>query len=114
MSNPTEDEDFSEPEIPYDASDPKRVNDTRKKASRLRQKRLDFVRQMMDSQEGRLWCYGLLESCVIFGNPLQPGQSDVTFFNIGQQNVGKRILVDITEAAPEMYMKMMAEGMTEK
>lgn len=108
-----EDEDYAR-EAPYDASDPAAVNAARKRATRIRKKRLDFVKAMMSMQEGRLWINDLLESCYIFGNPLIPGQTDVTFFNIGQQNVAKKILADINEAAPEKYMLMLKEAKAEK
>ncbi len=109
-----EDIEIVEQDEPYDASDSKRVNTARKRAARIRQDRLNFVREMMGSKNGRLWVFDLLEACKIFGNPLQPGQSDVTFFNIGQQNIGKLLLQDINEAAPEMYMQMLTEGREEK
>lgn len=114
MSSQTEDEELPEPEVPFDAGDPKQVNDSRKKAARLRQKRVAFVRQMMNDENGRLWMYDMLESCYIFGNALQPGQTDVTFFNLGQQNVGKKMLADVVEICPDLYIRMMQEGKAEK
>lgn len=102
-----------DPEL-YDANDTKTVNNARKKEARFRQRRKNFVRQMMQDEDGRLWLYDLLEFCNIYVNPLAPGQTDVTFHNIGQANVGRKLLVDINEAAPELYMQLMSDGKNAK
>lgn len=99
-----------ETEKPYDASDPKAVNNARKKAGRKKADELEAVRVVMGTAQGRAWMFNLLESCMIFGNPFVPGQPDSTAFNLGQANVGKRLLSDIMVAAPEQYMAMCKEG----
>lgn len=114
MAEPFNAEDFREEEPPFDAADPKAVNSARKKAVRIRKKRLNFVKTMMNDPEGRLWVYDLIVNCHTFGNPLVLCDPYATHFNIGMANVGKMVLADINEAAPEKYMQMMREGQTER
>lgn len=110
MSN--QDEEF-EAHVPYDASDPKAVNSARKKASRLRKKRTDFVRAMMDQHQGRMWIYDYLTMGHI-GEPTHtPGDPYSTAFKEGERNIALRLLADISESAPEKYMVMMTEGKEE-
>lgn len=97
-------------EKPYDASDPKSVNTARRKAGRRKASELEVVRTIMSTVQGRAWMYAILESCMIYGNPFVPGQPDATGFNLGQANVGKRLLGDIMNSAPENYLKMCNEA----
>lgn len=104
----------NERDIPYDAADPKSVNDTRKRAARLRKKRTDFVKAMMSQHQGRMWIYDLLTMGHI-GEPTHtPGDPYSTAFKEGERNFANRILSDIGECSPEKYMVMMAEGRGEK
>lgn len=98
----------------YDAADPKIVNDTRKKSARLRKKRTDFVKAMMDTHEGRMWAYEILCMCHIAENTEVLGHPHATSFRNGERNIGLKLLADISEAAPEKYMVMMVEGRGEK
>lgn len=106
-------EDFVE-EAAYDAADPRTVNSARKRDARLRMKRINFVRQMMNCEEGRLWVYDLL----IMGHMAEPvhtpGDPYATAFKDGERNLANKILYDINEGAPEMYMKMLTDGKAEK
>lgn len=109
-------DDFNPPEeyVPYDASDPKAVNAARKKASRLRKKRTDFVRAMMDRHEGRMWVYDYLVMGHVAEPTHTPGDPYATAYKEGERNVANRMLYDISEAAPDQYMVMMKEGREEK
>lgn len=111
----TEDREYSEPEEekPYDAADPKRINAERKKVVRQRQKRINFVRQMMRSKDGRLWVYDLLVMGHIASPTFTPGDPHATSFREGERNIINKILADVNEAAPEFYSKMLIEGRTE-
>ncbi len=100
-------------EVPYDAADPTQVAVARKKSGRNRRARLDFIQAMMELPEGRKWLSGLMERCFVFGNPMVQGDANGTFFNLGQQNIGKMILADVTEF-PELYSVMMKESKENK
>lgn len=101
-------------EKPYDAGDPEQVNQARKRAGRKKRDELDFMKHIMEMQQGRAWMYKLLEDCKCFGSPIVPGDPYFTYHNIGEQNIGKRLLIEINEAAPEEYVLMMREAKTDK
>lgn len=114
MADPLETEDFREDAISYDADDPKAVNNARKRAARLRKKRTDFVRAMMDQHEGRMWIYDILCMCHAAENTEVLGHPHATSFRNGERNIGLRITADISESAPDQWMTMMTEGKSEK
>lgn len=109
-----QDEELPEEEKPFDAADPKVVNDARKRGARLRKKRIDFVKAMMGTHEGRMWTYDMLTMGHIAEPTHTPGDPYATAFKEGERNFANKILCDISEAAPEKYMLMMAEGRAEK
>lgn len=97
-------------ETPYDASDPKQVNNARKKSSKKLADRLRVVEALMQHPEGRRWIYEMLQWCHIYGNPVVSNDTHGTYFNLGQENVGKRLLADVVTAAPDNYLKMIEEN----
>ncbi len=94
----------------YDASDPEQVNQARKKAGRKKKEELDFVSAIMSVPQGRAWMYGLLAACKVFGSPIVQGDPYFTYHNIGEQNIGKKLLQEINDAAPDEYIMMMREA----
>lgn len=114
MAEPLDSENFDDEHVPYDAGEPKTVNAARKKAARLRRKRTDFVRGMMDTHEGRMWAYDYLSMGHIAEPTHTPGDPYSTAFREGERNLANKMLSDISESAPEKYMVMMAEGRDEK
>lgn len=103
-----------EAQTPYDASDPQQVNTARKKASRKNAKRLEVVAALMQHKDGRRWIHEQLDWCHIYGNPVIPGDTHATYFNLGQENIGKRLLADVVAAAPEQYILMLQEAKESK
>lgn len=93
----------------FDASDPKAVNESRKRAGRQKRNQLDFVKAMMDLQQGRKYVYDLMESCSIFGNPITQNDPYATYYQLGRQSVGKQLLTDVMNF-PEKYILMMKEN----
>lgn len=102
-----------EQEKPFDASDPKQVNESRKKAGRKNRERLEFIEGMMSIPQGRKWIWELMESCFIHSNPLVANDTHGTYFNLGQQNIGKRVLADVQQF-PELYVRMCNEMRSRK
>lgn len=94
----------------YNSSDEKQVKEAKSKAEINEALKLDVIRRIMKTAPGRSWIYGFLESCHIYGTPFIPGQSDCTFFNLGEANVGRRLLADVQNAAPEQYLQMIREA----
>lgn len=96
-------------EVEYDASDPAAVNKARQKSSRTRRARLEFVEGMLTLPQGRAWLFNLMDKCFIFGNAVVQNDTHATYFNLGQQNIGKLVLQDV-QAFPELYVTMINEN----
>ncbi len=94
----------------YDTSDPESVNKARKKSSRTRATRLEFVAAAMTTMQGRAWFYDLLNRCYIFRTPFMSGDMHSTAFRCGENNIGLQILSDIQDSAPELYITMIKEA----
>lgn len=115
MDQSTEFEDLTEEQLSeFDVSDPKTVNASRKKAARLKQKRANFVRRMMDDEEGRMWMYDKLVMGHLMEPTFTPNDPHATSFKEGERNFANSMLADINEYAPDRFMQMMTEGRTEK
>lgn len=97
----------------FNAADPKQVNAARKKAARLDKQRLDVVEALMQNIKTRAWLYDLLNNCDMFGNPLVAGDTHMTYFKLGQQNMGKMLLQDVMQF-PDQYVLMMNESRNRK
>lgn len=95
----------------YDTSDPQAVNTKRKKYSRTRADRLEFVAAAMEHAQGRAWFYDLLNFCKVFQGPYRDNPYETAFL-CGEQNIGLRVLDDIQTAAPEKYLTMIKEQKT--
>lgn len=94
----------------YDTSDNKQVNIKRKKAARTRADRLKFIQAAMQHEQGRAWFCDIINRCRVFDNTFYGEETHNTAFKLGEQNIGKMILSDVLEAAPEQYMTMMSEN----
>jgi len=110
---PAEQEEIILREQPYNAADPKQVNDARKKASRRAKQQLHVIQAMMENEPTRAWLYDFMAACSVFGNPAVLGDTHATYFNLGMQNAGKMILQDV-EKFPDLYIKMVQEAKTRK
>lgn len=99
-------------EQPYNASDEKQVTAARKKAARLRREELNYIKHIMSTKEGRSWICGI----IALGDPLvipyAPGNTpEHTHVNIGKQAIPAKLMLDIREAAPDEYVKMLIEAL---
>lgn len=110
MDNIQRNEAYQIAEEPYDTSSKEQVNKARKKAARTRKDRLEFVKASMSLEEGRSWFYDIMNRCAVFTNPFEGEDTHRTAFRLGEQNIGKQILVDVLDAAPDQYMRMIEEN----
>lgn len=99
-----------EKEGPYDASDPEAVEKQVRKQMRFQAERAQVLTNLMSTVAGRAWVHDLLVFCNVFGNPFIQGSFDGTAFNLGMQNVGKKMLDEVNEAAPDRYLPMLREA----
>lgn len=98
----------------FDASNPVAEDNARRDAARLQRQDADVLRAIMHSKEGRSWLYRKLASCHIYESPFSAGQPDVTAFALGEQNVGKKLMVETMSASADLYMKMIKEQQDEE
>lgn len=98
----------------YDASDPETERHARSEETRRRRADADVLRKLMFTREGRDWLYRRLESCDIYGNSFVPGEPDTTAFRLGQQNIGKQLMVEAIDASADLYVKMVNEQKEEE
>lgn len=93
-----------------DASDLKAINDKRSAQGRRDKANLDIVVGILSTFDGRAWLYGKLEACHIFSTSYDPDSARNTDFRLGEQNIGLRLLEEITRANPDSYVLMIKEG----
>lgn len=74
-----------------------------------RKEELNDIRQIMAILPGRRFIGRILAEARIHQTSFA-GQSNQTVFNEGQRNLGLFVLREITEACPELLIKMMQEG----
>lgn len=103
-----------QPTETFDASDKAAIDNAQREEKRKAREDADVLRTIMHSKTGRAWLYRYLESCHIYGTTFAPGQSDVTFFALGEENAGKRLMSASIEASPDLYITMVKEQRAEE
>lgn len=97
----------------YDTSDKEQVNKARKRASRTKADRLQFIEAAMSHPQGRAWFYDFLMRCHVFNTTFDENPTRHAFRS-GEANVGLMVLSDIQEAAADNYTKMIKENKSKK
>lgn len=97
----------------YNAADPEMVNAARKRSARKKKKDLEVVRLLLSHAEGRAYLWNIMEFGHVHGNPVVPGDPHATYFNLGMQNYGKMILMDVMQF-PTEYVMMCNEARNRK
>lgn len=102
----------------FDATDPAAEDNARREAARRDRESADVIRHLLHRKEARAWFYRLLTDCHIYGagrsGPVEgtsfvPGSSDVTFYQLGEENIGKRLMMEAMNASPDLYLLMIKE-----
>ena len=94
----------------YDANNPEQVDQRNKKAAEYQANMAAVLLNILSTEQGRAWINDIFVFCDVLGNPHVPGNTDHTSFNLGMQNVGKKILTDILRIAPEQYPIILREA----
>lgn len=84
------------------------VNQVKAAEKKEKYKRDQFDEDMkflLDTDQGKRVFWDYLGYCKILGECFT-GNSE-TFYNLGMQNVGRKMYADITRANPEAYIQMM-------
>ena len=74
---------------------------------------LALLEKLMSEPAGRRWVYNFLASCRIYATSFATNALAMAF-NEGDRNAGLRLLVDITEASPDLYLLMLKEVQNER
>lgn len=100
-------------QVPYDAGDPKAVNNARKKSARIRANSRAVLARIMSDPGVRSWLYDWLTECEAFCTTYEQGSPDGTAFREGKRQIGLMLMADMTTAAPEHFNNMIREGLQE-
>lgn len=92
----------------YDAGDAEKVGKKASEAKRLEDSRIDGLRQIMQSKNGRCWMWKLLGDCQIFSVVFNGNSRD--YFNLGMRNIGMIVMADIQREFPDEYLLMVKEA----
>lgn len=95
------------------AADKDQVRRAQKKEQSDHERRLNDLRYVLNDRRGRRFLWKTMSDCGIFQTSFS-SSTNVTFFNEGQRNVGLKILSDLNEAAPEVYVLMCEEEKKER
>lgn len=97
------------PEQPYDASDERQIKDKAdKQAIRERQTR-QVIADLLSTPAGRNWMWSVLSDCNVFSQTFVPQEADTTAFNEGIRSVGNKLIAQIMQTDPTLYVTMMTE-----
>lgn len=102
------------PHETFDASDAVAESNAKRDVARRERADLDVMRGVMHTKQGRDWLYRFLNACHINNTPFAPGQPDVTAFHLGEEHVGKQVLLLAMTASTDLYMKMIQEQQEEE
>ena len=92
----------------FDAGDSESVKSREQRAKDLEAKRLDGLKQIMSSQNGRLWMWKFLETAGLFSVVFNGNSKD--YFNLGIRNGAMPHLVDIQKHFMDEYILMVREN----
>jgi len=93
------------------AADPEQVMAAKQKVESANDKRLNDVREVLNTVRGRRFFWRYLGVCGVFKTSL--ANEHQIFYNEGMRNVGLNLLADVNEACPEAYLLMMKENQEE-
>jgi hypothetical protein len=92
----------------YDAGDAASVKDAQKKAKQREARRLNGLKQIMGSADGRLWMWSFLETCGLFHVVFNGNSRD--YFNLGQRNAAMPVFAAIQQHCMDEYLLMVKEN----
>ena len=99
--------------LSFDATDPIAEGNAHRDELRRQREDAQVLRRLMDNRNGRAWLYRILERCHIYASAFAPGEPETTFFRMGEENIGKQMMMAAMAAAPDLYMAMLAEARKE-
>lgn len=102
------------PKVAFDATDSSAEDNARREVARVAQADADYYRLIMHTVKGRAWLHRRLSECKIFGDTFAGEQTHITAFQLGQENVGKRMMVAAQNGSADLYVQMIKEHQAEE
>jgi hypothetical protein len=96
-------------EIENDVGDRTQVAERNKRAKVLEQRRLNGLKMIMSSPDGRLWMWDFLSKCGLFRVSFT-GNGNRDAFDNGMRNAGMPIFTDIQNHCMPEYLTMAKEN----
>lgn len=93
----------------YDAGNPVSVKEKEKRAKIHAERKLNGLKQIMSSSDGRAWMWGYLSSCGLFAVDFT-GHANRDAFSSGMRNAGMPIFADIQRYCMSEYLLMVKES----
>lgn len=94
----------------FNASDPKQVDAQQRKLAKREAEKAQVLEKVLSTAAGRRWFSDIINFCDPLGSPHVPNSFDCSAFNMGMANVGKMLLGQVLEIAPERYGYMLREA----
>ena len=91
----------------FDLDDELKSKALKQKRKDDRSRELEEIQFVCSTKQGRKFYWRMLSLCHLFKTSFTG--NNTTFFNEGERNIGIKLLVDLTEACPEMYGLMQKE-----
>lgn len=98
----------TEVEQGYDSGDRLSVAEKAKRAKLRDEKRLNGLRQIMATPEGRVWMWDLLSSCGLFSVTFNGNSKD--YFLLGMRNACMPVFAEIQKHCMSEYLAMVKEN----
>lgn len=96
-------------QVERDVGDSRQVGDEAKRAKVREQRRLNGLKMIMASPDGRLWMWDFLAKCGLFRVTFS-GNGNRDAFDNGMRNAGMPIFAEIQKHAMDEYLKMTKEN----
>jgi hypothetical protein len=93
------------------AADEEQVKEAKQAEKLKKKKELSGIYNVMSTQEGRRYIKELIEYCGVFKTSY--AVDNRIYYNEGIRNVGLKLIADINESCPELYVMMMEEAKKE-
>jgi len=100
---------MAEEQTPYNAGDAQHVAKAKSRQKTRGLQKKAALRKLMSDAEGRMWMWDLLTLCGIFHSSFSV-EALRCAFNEGRRDIGLRLLADINQLSPELYIRMMGEN----
>jgi hypothetical protein len=93
----------------FDASSRKDVRRLEKESARIDKERQTVIYQIMDTTTGREYIWNELSAAHVFQTCFSSDPLQMAFLE-GERNAGLRLMADIMENCPDLFIQMMRES----